>query len=143
MDDSTDPRGALEPPLDEAALAQLVDRFYDKVRQDALIGPVFNAAVHDWPQHKRLLTSFWSSITLRTGSYRGNPMAVHRGLSGVSEAHFSRWLELWWETTAEVLAPAEAALLRQHAERIGTSLKLGMGLLPRGRDLGLPIVGRR
>jgi hypothetical protein len=29
------------------------------------------------------------------------------------------------------------------AERIGASLRMGLGLQPRGRDLGLPIVGQR
>ena len=55
------------PELDEDALARPVDRFYDRVRADGLLGPVFNAAVHDWPEHKRLLTRFWSSVALRAG----------------------------------------------------------------------------
>ena len=46
-----------EPPLDAAAIAGLVDRFYDRVRVDPLLGPVFNAAVDDWDAHKRLLAS--------------------------------------------------------------------------------------
>ena len=64
--------------LDESRIANLVDRFYDKVQADPSIGPIFNAAVHDWPEHKRLLTSFWCSVALRAASYRGNPMSVHR-----------------------------------------------------------------
>ena len=39
-----------------------------------------------------------------------------------------------------VIEAEGAARLVEHAERIGVSLRLGMGLLPRGRDLGLPIV---
>jgi hemoglobin len=30
------------------ALAELVSRFYARVRQDPEIGPVFNHGVHDW-----------------------------------------------------------------------------------------------
>ena len=125
--------------LDEASLAALVDRFYDKVRADPALGPVFNAAVHDWPAHKQLLTSFWSSVALGTRSYRGNPMAVHRAQPGISAAHFTRWLQLWRETTAEMFAPDAARTLQGYAERIGESLQYGLGLRPGARELGLPL----
>ena len=125
--------------LDEGSLAGLVDRFYDKVRADPALGPVFNAAVHDWPAHKQLLTSFWSSVALGTRSYRGNPMAVHRAQPGISAAHFTRWLQLWRETTAEMFAPEAARTLQAYAERIGESLQYGLGLRPGARELGLPL----
>ena len=127
-------------PLDSAALARLVDRFYDKVRRDPDLGPVFNAAVHDWDEHKQRLVSFWASVALRAGSYRGNPMAVHRGLAGIGAGHFETWLRLWRDTTRELLEPGAADTLIGHAERIGASLRLGMGLGDdRARPLGLPI----
>lgn len=127
-------------PLDAAALARLVDRFYDRVRQDAELGPVFNAAVHDWDEHKQRLVSFWASVALRAGSYRGNPMAVHRALGGIGNEHFETWLRLWRDTTRELLEPGAADTLIGHAERIGASLRLGMGLGDgHGRLLGLPV----
>ena len=52
-------------PLDEAAIALLVDRFYDRVRRDPELGPVFNNAVHDWDAHKATLIDFWCSVALR------------------------------------------------------------------------------
>lgn len=114
--------------LDAAQIALLVDRFYDKVRVDPLLGPVFNAAVHDWDEHKRTLTSFWSSVALRANSYRGNPMAVHRMQPSIRAEHFERWLALWQATTRELLDEADAKLMLEHADRIGRSLRLGMGL---------------
>ena len=128
-------------PPDESALATLVDRFYDKVRRDDTLGPVFNPAVHDWDEHKRLLTSFWCSVARRAGTYRGNPMAAHQR-HPVRAEHFDHWLALWRVTCAEVLDDAGAALMIDYAERIGQSLKLGLGLRPRGRDLGVPLVVR-
>jgi hemoglobin len=126
--------------LDAAALARLVDRFYAKVRRDPGLGPVFNAAVHDWDEHQQRLVAFWASVALRAGSYRGNPMAVHRALAGVDAGHFGTWLALWRETAHELLEPAAAATLVGHAERIGASLRLGMGLGDgRARPLGLPL----
>ncbi|MBA2077384.1 MAG: preprotein translocase subunit TatC [Rhodanobacter sp. 68-29] len=129
--------------LDETRIATLVDRFYDKVQADPAIGPIFNAAVHDWPEHKRLLTSFWCSVALRAASYRGNPMAVHRGQPAIRAEHFVRWLQLWRETTLEMLDADDAATMLDYAERIGRSLRMGMGLPDRldVRPFGIPVVG--
>ena len=126
-------------PFDEHAIATLVDRFYEKVRIDAQLGPVFNAAVHDWDEHKALLTSFWSSVALRMGSYRGNPMAAHRP-HPIRAEHFDHWIALWLETSTEVLDEASAAQMVEYAQRIGRSLKFGLGLNPQARPFGVPIV---
>ena len=127
-------------PFDEAAIATLVDHFYEKVRVDAIIGPIFNAAVHDWVAHKALLTSFWSSIALRAGTYRGNPMAAHRPLP-VQARHFDHWISLWQETCLEELDEDNATRMADYARRIGHSLKSGLGINPQGRPFGIPIVG--
>jgi hemoglobin len=128
----------MNPPttFDEPAIATLVDRFYERVRRDPELGPIFNAAVHDWDEHKRLLTSFWASVALRASSYRGNPMAAHRS-HPIRAEHFDRWLTLWRETCAEELDEVHAAQMLEYAQRIGQSLKLGLGLRP----LDMPIVG--
>lgn len=126
--------------LDMSDIARLVDRFYERVRVDSEIGPVFNAAVHDWDAHKRLLTSFWSSIALHAGTYRGNPMAAHRPLP-IDAGHFTRWLALWRETCAQELDAGHAAQLIGYAERIGRSLVYGLGIGDDGKRPRLRIVG--
>ena len=131
-------RSALPSP---EAIARLVDVFYDRVRADPLIGPVFNDVVHDWPEHKRLLVSFWCSVVLGAQTYRGNPMQVHRPLP-VRAEHFERWLALWRDTTAELMPEAQAATMYEFADRIGQSLRYGLGLGSRNRSLGLPIASR-
>ena len=127
------------PTLDEAAITRLVDHFYDKVRVDPLIGPVFNAAVHDWPEHKRLLTTFWCSVALGAASYRGNPMAMHRRLP-IRAENFDQWLTLWRATCAKELDEAGATRMVEYAERIGRSLKYGLGLNPDARGIGVPLI---
>ena len=114
--------------LHEAQLAQLVDRFYDKVSADPVLGPVFNPVIEDWNHHKALLTSFWSTVTLRTAQYRGNPLAKHQPL-GIGKTHFERWLMLWGETAREVLPdPESVALMIGYAERIGYGMRVGLGI---------------
>ena len=113
--------------MTEQQLMTLVDRFYAKVREDAVLGPVFNAAVHDWPEHLEKLSAFWSSVMLTTGRYKGNPMAVHmKQKSAIEPPMFGRWLELWGETAREILDERGASAVIEKAERIAESLKLGM-----------------
>ncbi|PXV60336.1 hemoglobin [Dyella jiangningensis] len=119
---------ALFPTANEIGVATLVDRFYDKVRADAELGPVFNAAIGDWTTHKQTLRDFWSSVILRTGRYQGNPMGAHRALPAFPQALFHRWLELWRETAREVFEPPASELFISTAERIAQSLSMGIGL---------------
>lgn len=130
--------------LDESRLAMLVDCFYDKVRTDPLLGPVFNPVVDNWDAHKVLMTSFWTTVALRTGHYRGNPLAKHQPLP-IGAEHFQRWLGLWRETADEVLDVESAALMVGYAERIGYGMRVGLGLSghQRGRESGVPIRARQ
>ena len=43
------------PMIHDEDLQRLVDRFYARVREDELIGPIFNSAIGDWPEHLRKL----------------------------------------------------------------------------------------
>lgn len=126
-------------PFDEVALARLVDRFYEKVRRDTQIGPIFNAAVDDWDEHKRLLTSFWASVALRAGSYRGNPMAAHRP-HAIRAEHFDHWLAMWQDTCSEELDDVHAVQMLEFAQRIGSSLKYGLGLHAQAKPFAVPVV---
>lgn len=113
--------------MQEKDLEQLVDRFYAKVRDDGMIGPLFNSAVTDWPEHLEKLTAFWSSVMLTSGRYKGNPMAAHLRHAGhIEPAMFDRWLALWRETASELLDAPAAAAIAEKAERIAESLKLGL-----------------
>ena len=108
-------------------IVRLVDVFYDKVQADPILGPVFNPVVHDWPEHKATLVKFWASVVLGTREYRGNPMAAHRP-HPILDAHFGHWLALWQDTAREVLGDAKAAEMYAYAQRIGQSLRYGLGL---------------
>ena len=113
--------------LDEDMIARLVHAFYEAVRADALLGPVFEARIQDWPVHLARMCAFWSSVMLMTGSYHGRPMERHQALP-IDAGHFDRWLELFRRSANAVCPPEAAALFIERAGRIAESLELGRAL---------------
>lgn len=93
--------------LTENHITNLVRTFYDRVRLDELLGPVFAEAVHDWDHHEAIIMDFWSRVLLGTFRYQRQPFPAHMRLS-IQQPHFERWLELFRETARETL-PADAA----------------------------------
>ncbi len=114
-----------ETGIDEPMISRLVDAFYDRVRRDPLIGPVFDARISDWGPHLEQMKLFWSSVALMSGVYHGRPMPKHLPLP-VDARHFDRWLELFEATAAEICPPAAAAHFTERARRIAESLELGI-----------------
>ncbi len=112
----------------------LVHAFYNRVRRDPDLAPVFDAAIDDWAPHLEKMCAFWSSVVLMTGRYKGTPMQTHAALPHIGAEHFTRWLELFRATANEVCAPPAAALFIDRAERIAQSLQLGIAL-HRGESL--------
>lgn len=113
--------------VSEAQLERLIPSFYARVRDDALIGPVFDSAIGDWQQHLGKLVDFWSSVMLTSGRYKGSPVAAHlKHLPTITPPMFDRWLMLWTEVTAELLPPITALAFQRKAARIAESLKLAL-----------------
>ena len=111
--------------IDERMIEMLVRAFYARVRQDPLIGPVFDARIADWEPHLQQMFAFWSSLTLQSGRYHGQPMAKHLPLP-VDAQHFDRWLALFEETARDLCPPAAADLFIDRARRVAESLELGI-----------------
>lgn len=117
----------MRSPITEESLKHLVDMFYARVREDDLIGPVFNGAIDDWPEHLQRLQAFWSSVMLTSARYKGRPLPAHvKHGDSISPTSFERWLGLWRETTDELLDAESAAAMQDKAERIAESLMLGI-----------------
>ena len=113
--------------ISEESLRLLVERFYARVRLDPLIGPVFDKAIGDWPEHLDKLQAFWSSVMLTSGRYKGRPLPAHiKHAAEIDHRSFERWLALWKETTDAMLDAASAAALQDKAARIAESLQLGI-----------------
>ena len=133
-------RAAISPGanagVDEAMVHKVVHSFYDRIRADAELGPIFNDAIQDrWDHHLANMVDFWSSVLLMTGRYAGRPMAAHlnldsrRGEAGMprlDQPHFDHWLNLFRATVDEICPPDAAALFFNRAEKIATSFVMGI-----------------
>ena len=102
-------------------LARLLRHFYADVRQDPLIGPIFNARIENWAEHLAIIASFWETLLGATRTYSGPMPTIHVPL-GLGPEHFERWLFLW-QANCRAHLPAEAA-----AEMIDLAGHLGQKL---------------
>ncbi len=105
----------------EAEIRELVFRFYDSVRADPLLGPVFEVRLAGrWDEHLEKMCDFWSTVLLATGRYRGNPREVHNRIPEIGEEHYDRWIDLFGQTARSTLREplAEDVLGRGHRMRV-------------------------
>lgn len=109
----------------EDEIVQLVYGFYDRVREDEVLGPVFNRHVRDWDKHLPKMVDFWSSALRGTARFRGAPMPKHAALPGLTIELFQRWLLLFGQTTDTLPNAALAARAKDLAKRIAQSLWYG------------------
>lgn len=109
----------------ETEVATLVHAFYASVREDEVLGPIFESHIDDWDHHLAKLVDFWSSILLRTGRFTGAPMPKHAALPGLSAELFQRWLGLFHDVSAAQPNRAMGEQAYAMAQRIAQSLWMG------------------
>jgi hemoglobin len=113
--------------MDDHGLECLVEAFYARIRMDAALGPIFNEAIGDWPEHLEKLWHFWASVMLTSGRYKGQPVLAHmRHRDRITPDLFERWLAIWAQTTDELMEPTAAAALQAKARRIAESQQLAL-----------------
>ncbi len=111
----------------------LVTTFYKKVRQDELLGPIFNASISDWEHHLEHLTTFWETSLFMTRKlehkYKGNPLEAHVKVDlafnhSLNEMHFGVWLNLWFETIDALFIGEVADNAKRRARKMGTFIHI-------------------
>ena len=118
-------REGVHPSITADQISDLVDRFYARVFDDAMLSPIFQQqTTDDWPLHLEKMKAFWRSVLLKTGEYKGKPVLAHQKLEGISTQHFDAWLTLFSQATSEVFTPDAAPFVNAAAARIATSLWL-------------------
>ena len=112
----------------EADIKRLVHAFYNSVRQDDLLAPIFAQKIPEdhWPHHMEHICNFWSGIFLKTDRFDGNPLQKHLKLNGLTPDHFGHWLWLFKTTADKVLTPVQAEAIYTMAQRIAQSLQMGI-----------------
>src|SRR3546814_13569841 len=76
----------------EEEISTLVYSFYDRVRADAILGPIFNTHIADRDHHLKKMVSFWSSLMRGTGTYNAKSMPKQVVLPELSDELLQTWL---------------------------------------------------
>lgn len=117
--------------LSESLDERLVHTFDDRIRDDVVLGPIFEARLAGrWNAHLGKMVDFWSSIALESGRYVGHPHVAHQGL-GLETEHFERWLALFEKSVHDLCADPAAAFFIDRAHRIADSLQIGLNIGPK------------
>ena len=76
----------------------LVDDFYNKVKKDDLLAPIFDFRLSThWGPHLEKMYTFWNAALFGVKGYNGNPFMKHVTMELEGE-HFDRWLNMFNET---------------------------------------------
>lgn len=109
----------------------LVCTFYDKIRHDELLGPIFNKMISEkeWPAHLEKLTDFWETNLFGVARFKGNPTQKHIKTDAyfnymIDEQHFDRWLTLWKNTIQELFVGDKATRAQMAAYSIAEIQKV-------------------
>jgi len=121
--------------LNELLIRRVILSFYEKVRRDPLLGPIFEGAIGDeWDPHVERIILFWLTASGLQRRYDGrNFMPAHLRHSSIHPDQLPRWLELFRETAAEHCTPEGARALIDIAERMAQTLKIGLTREPKAR----------
>lgn len=124
--------------IDRALIDQVVRAFYARIRDDAVLGPIFAARIEEarWPVHLDTMVEFWSSVLLLTGSYKGKPVPAHLPLK-LRDEHYRHWLTLFDGVVSRLCPAPAAALFMERAARIADSLRMAAALQTGG---GAPVL---
>ena len=116
--------------IDETDVRLLVDKFYEKVRQDDLLAPVFEPVIGDeWEHHLGRMTDFWSTLLLYTKKFSDYPLTKHLPLD-LTKEHFDRWLLLFHSTVDELFQGQIAENAKSRANSIARIVKAVKNIIP-------------
>lgn len=120
--------------LGRAEIVRLVDRFYEKVRDDQTLGFIFDKVARvDWPAHLPKMYDFWQTVLFRDGGFRGDPIGKHARLvplTAMGREQFDRWLELFVETVDELFSGENADHIKRCAADMANVIHARINAIP-------------
>jgi hemoglobin len=108
-------------------LSRLLRHFYADVRQDPLLGPIFDAQIKDWKHHLEVIASFWETIIGGPRTY-ARPMPMKHLTLRLREEDFERWLFLWQANCRTQLSSGVAKEMIDLANHIAHRLRTILGI---------------
>jgi hemoglobin len=113
---------------DKQDIIQIVNTFYDKVKQDPVISHFFTEVKQiDWDKHLPKMYNFWDNVVFYTNNYSGNPMQIHKDihtLHALTGADFKQWYTLFAATVDEIFEGDNAELIKQRALSVATIMQI-------------------
>jgi hemoglobin len=113
--------------IDFRDVACLVNVFYDRVRDDGILGPIFDDIAHvDWATHLPRMYDFWESVLFARATFKGAPLVVHRALAQqtpLTSDAFSRWVTLFQSTVDDLFSGPMAEHAKNSAARIAATME--------------------
>lgn len=115
-------------------IVRLVDRFYEKVRDDETLGFIFDKVAQvDWPAHLPRMYDFWQTVLFRDGGFRGDPIGKHARLvplTNMGREQFDRWLVLFEETVDELFTGENASHIKRCAADMANVIHSKINAIP-------------
>jgi hemoglobin len=104
---------------DKDDLVVLVNTFYDRVKHDELLGPIFNTIIgEDWSRHLPVMYSFWNTVLFGAADYKGQAIGPHIAVDRkmhLGPEHFEQWIGYWRNTVDQLYEGANATLIKDKA----------------------------
>ena len=105
-----------------ADIIRLIDTFYEKIKVNPLLGPIFiEVVLLNFEQHLPILYDFWCTVLLGEQSYHRNAMEAHLALAKktpMTKGHFDEWLLIFTATVDELYQGEKADEIKYRAQSI-------------------------
>ena len=102
----------------------MVNAFYDQIRENEVLGPIFNGIIQDrWSQHLEKMYTFWQTILLEEHTYFGSPFPPHAKLP-VDASHFEQWLQLFNQNMENLFEGTKAEEAKWRAAKMAQMFQI-------------------
>ncbi|WP_428642094.1 group III truncated hemoglobin [Roseibium sp.] len=111
--------------VSEESIQVMVHTFYGCIREHPRLGEIFTRRLDGrWEEHLAKMETFWQSVLLKNGAYKGKPVPAHLKQKELVHSDYGVWLEVFRPVVRELYVPDLADEVIMVAERIAQSLWL-------------------
>ena len=120
----------LENTITQENIKTLMDTFYDAIRKDKDLGPIFHASIGTdaiaWENHKEKIARFWRQMILGENVFNGQPLKKHIELPPFPREFFDQWLKLFSVSLSQIYIPEVANEFLSKAQMIAQRFQIAM-----------------